>query len=564
MRAVVIGGGVAGLASAALLAREGHQVTVLEARDEVGGRASVWQRDGFRFDIGPSWYLMPEVFDHFFALMGTSTGAELDLVRLDPAYRAFFERFDPLDLRTGEAPALFESVEPGAGRALAGYLGSASDAYTMALRHFLYTTYASLVPLASREVLRRAPQLAGLLARSLESRVHATVRDTRLRQVLGYPAVFLGASPRVAPSMFHLMSHLDLVDGVRYPQGGFGEVVTAIHRVAERAGVQVRTGCRATSVTTTSIGRLPRVEPERAELARFWRGRKARVTGVAFTGPDGPEHLDADLVVAATDLEETEQRLLPGPLRSYSARWWRRQVPGPSAVMVYLGVRGELPELAHHSLFLAHDWDRTFDLIFDGGARERGPRGELPGMPDPTSVYVSRTSATDPGVAPPGHENLVILVPVPADVRLGGGGLDGAGDAWVETVADAAIAQVGAWAGIDDLAARVVVRRTVGPADWARDLRAWRGTALGPAHTLRQSAMFRAGNVSRRVAGLLYAGGSVTPGIGVPMCLISAELVVKRLRGDTSTGPLPEPAPGTEAAARPALAPTSAEPQGPR
>lgn len=562
MRAVVIGGGVAGLATAALLAREGHQVTVLEARDEVGGRASVWQRDGFRFDIGPSWYLMPEVFDHFFALMGTSTGAELDLVRLDPAYRAFFERFDPLDLRTGEAPALFESVEPGAGRALAGYLDSASDAYAMALRHFLYTTYASLVPLASREVLRRAPQLAGLLTRSLESRVHATVRDTRLRQVLGYPAVFLGASPRVAPSMFHLMSHLDLVDGVRYPQGGFGEVVTAIHRVAERAGVRVRTGCRATSVTTTSIGRL-RVEPEPAELARFWRGRKARVTGVAFTGPDGPEHLDADLVVAATDLEETEQRLLPGPLRSYSARWWRRQVPGPSAVMVYLGVRGELPQLAHHSLFLAHDWDRTFDLIFDGGARERG-RGELPSMPDPTSVYVSRTSATDPGVAPPGHENLVILVPVPADVRLGGGGLDGAGDAWVETVADAAIAQVGAWAGIDDLAARVVVRRTVGPADWARDLRAWRGTALGPAHTLRQSAMFRAGNVSRRVAGLLYAGGSVTPGIGVPMCLISAELVVKRLRGDTSTGPLPEPVPGRETAARPALAPTSAEPQEPR
>ncbi len=269
MRTVVIGGGVAGLASAALLAREGHEVTVLEARDEVGGRASVWQSDGFRFDIGPSWYLMPEVFDHFFALMGTSTAAELDLVRLDPAYRAFFERFDPLDVRTGvaEATALFESVEPGAGRALERYLDSASDAYRMALRHFLYTTFASLLPLANREVLRRAPQLAGLLARSLESRVHATVRDTRLRQVLGYPAVFLGASPRVAPSMFHLMSHLDLVDGVRYPQGGFGEVVTAIHRVAERAGVQVRTGCRATSVTTTSIGRLPRVEPGQRELA---------------------------------------------------------------------------------------------------------------------------------------------------------------------------------------------------------------------------------------------------------------------------------------------------------
>jgi phytoene desaturase len=565
MRVVVIGAGVGGLASASLLARDGHDVTVLEARDEVGGRASVWESDGFRFDIGPSWYLMPEVFEHFFTLMGTSVADELDLVRLDPAYRVFFERFDPLEVRTGvdEATALFESIEPGAGRALHGYLDSASEAYGLALRHFLYTTFASLLPLANREVLGRAPRLASLLTRSLEARIHATVRDTRLRQILGYPAVFLGASPGVAPSMFHLMSHLDLVDGVRYPQGGFGEVVAAIHRVAVRAGVQVRTGCRATSVTTTSIGRLPRVEPGREDLARLWRGRRARVTGVAFTGPDGPEHLDADLVVGAADLEEVEQRLLPAALRSYSPRWWRRQVPGPSAVMVYLGVRGELPQLAHHSLFLAHDWDRTFDLIFDGASGEEGRRGELPTMPDPTSVYVSRTSVTDPGAAPPGHENLVILIPVPADVGLGGGGLGGAGDPWVEHVADAAIAQVGAWAGIDDLAGRVVLRRTVGPADWAHDLRSWRGTALGPAHTLRQSALFRAGNASRRVAGLLYAGGSVTPGIGVPMCLISAELVLKRLHGDTSTGPLPEPGAGPAGDAT-SVAGASADPRGRR
>ena len=524
---MVVGGGVAGLASAALLAREGYRTTVLEAREEVGGRASTWSADGFRFDIGPSWYLMPEVFEHFFQTMGTSTDQELDLVPLDPAYRVFFERYDPIDVRSDleYSVALFESIEPGSGEAVRRYLTSAGDAYRMAVRHFLYTTFASWLPLAAPEILRRLPELSGLLARSLQHKIHATVSDTRLRQVLGYPAVFLGASPRIAPSMFHLMSHLDLVDGVLYPQGGFGTVVEAIRRVAERAGVDVRTGCDVTSVTTTASGRR--------------HGRVARVTGVAFTGPDGRDQLEADVVVAATDLEETERRLLPPGLRTHSDRWWRRQVPGPSAVMVYLGVRGELPDLPHHSLFLAHEWDATFDRVFDRSADER----PIAPMPDPTSVYVSRTSATDAGVAPDGHENLVILVPVPPDVRLGGGGRDGAGDPWVEGVADAAIAQIADWAGVPDLAERVVLRRTVGPADWARDLRAWKGTALGPAHTLGQSAMFRAGNVSRRVEGLLYAGGSVIPGIGVPMCLIGAELVLKRLRGDTSNGPLPLPVP---------------------
>jgi phytoene desaturase len=256
---------------------------------------------------------------------------------------------------------------------------------------------------------------------------------------------------------------------------------------------------------------------------------------VRFADAEGEHHLGADLVVSTADLEHTEQQLLPASLRSHSPRWWRRQVPGPSAVMIYLGVRGPLPQLEHHTLFFGEQWDRTFDQIF-------APSGPTPPplLPDPTSVYVSRVTATDPGAAPQGMENLVVLIPAPPDVRLGRGGLDGTGEPWVEQVADAAIAQIASWAGIDDLAERVVLRRTVGPADWALDLRAWRGTALGPAHTLGQSAMFRASNTSSRVDGLLFAGGSVTPGIGLPMCLISAELVLKRLRGDTSTGPLDE------------------------
>jgi phytoene desaturase len=196
-----------------------------------------------------------------------------------------------------------------------------------------------------------------------------------------------------------------------------------------------------------------------------------------------------------------------------------------------LGVEGTLPELPHHSLFFTDDWDANFDAVF----------GSSPSIPAPASTYVCRPSASDPGVAPPGHENLFILVPVPADVELGHGGSDGTGSPQIEHAADAAIDQVAAWARIPDLRERIVVRETKGPADFRDDYRSWRGGMLGPVHILSQSAMFRAQNASRRVQGLFYAGATTAPGVGVPMCLISAEIVLKHIRGDHSPGPLPEP-----------------------
>lgn len=546
-RTVVVGGGIAGLATAALLAAEGDEVTLLEARDDVGGRAGLWRSGGFAFDTGPSWYLMPEVFDHFFRLLGTTADEQLDLVRLDPGYRVFSERREPLDVHADleTVVATFEAVEPGAGEELRAYLASASDTYAMALRSFLYTSFASLLPLLRPDVLRRLPRLARLLTRSLEDEVAGRFRDTRLRQVLGYPAVFLGSAPAITPSMYHLMSHLDMTDGVLYPQGGFAELVDRIRVLAEKQGVDVRTGSDVRGITTRGV--LPEPAPGRpldraASALRRRTGPLARVTGVDYRDADGVDHhLPADVVVSAIDLYQTEHRLLPEALRDHSPRWWDRALPGPSAVLVHLGVRGALPQLPHHSLFFAEDWQRGFDAIFPGGARRAPHAGPDVPFPHPASLYVCRPSATDPGVAPEGHENLFVLVPAPADPRLGRGGEDGAGDAWVERVADAAIDQVARWARVPDLAERVVVRRTVGPADFAEDLRTWQGTALGPAHTLRQSALFRAGNASRKVAGLLHAGGTTVPGIGLPMCLISAELVLKRLRGDTSTTPLPEP-----------------------
>ena len=517
---VIIGGGISGLASAALLARADYEVDLVEARDEFGGRAGRWQRDGFRFDTGPSWYLMPEVFDHFFHLLGTSAAEQLDLQTLDPGYRVFFEGdADPIDISASAAENMerFEAIEPGAGQQLERYLGSAQRTYDIAVERFLYTSFDSARPFLSTEVIRQAPRLLQLLLEPLESLVARRFHDPRLRQILGYPAVFLGSSPDRTPSLYHLMSSLDLTGGVQYPHGGFAALIDTMVDLARASGARLHAGTAATRIVTAT-GR---------------RGRaRATARGVQVRDPAGETRtLTADVVVATADLHHVETTLLPRALQTYPESWWRRRTSSPGGVLVMLGIRGELPQLPHHTLLFTRDWAANFGAIADGR------------VPSPASTYVCKPSATDSSVAPPGHENLFLLVPAPADPALGHGGVDGAGAGAVERIADEAIEQLGRWAGVGDLPDRVVVRRTVGPADFRDDLGAWRGGILGPAHTLRQSAFFRAGNVSRRVDALYYAGSSTIPGIGLPMCLISAEVLVERLRGDDSPSPSRTPMP---------------------
>lgn len=518
-RTVIIGGGVAGLATAALLAHDGHRVTVLERGPRLGGRVGLIERAGFRFDTGPSWYLMPSVFDHFFALLGTSAREQLDLRMLDPGYRVYEEPVAGaaariLDVPHGRARVerSFEEFESGSGAALATYLESARNAAELAEKAILYNPFTSVRSLARRDVVANVPQLASLLGTNLDTFIARRFTDPLLRQVLGYPAVFLGTEPRRAPAMYHLMSALDLDDGVQYPMGGFWRIIERLEHLAVDAGAEIVDNAEVTRILT-----------ERS-------GRRLRARGVEVTAAGGAVRTEhADVVVSAADLHHTETALLPREAQSYPASWWQKVESGPGAVIVLLGVRGSLPQLEHHTLLFAKDWSANFDAIFREPTR----------IPDPASLYVCKPSATDPSVAPAGHENLFVLVPVPADPGLGGGGADGAGDPRIEQTADAAIDRIAAWAGVPDLRERIVVRETLGPADFARDYHSWRGGMLGPAHILRQSAMLRAQNQSRRVQGLYYAGATTAPGVGVPMCLISAELVAKRLRGDSSAEPMP-------------------------
>jgi len=288
----------------------------------------------------------------------------------------------------------------------------------------------------------------------------------------------------------------------------------SIKDLGVKEGVDLRLNSTVTSINTTQSGSKP------------------TVTGVTYTDKAGKAHtVEADIVVSAADLHHSETALLPEPLQTYPESYWKKKTAGPSAVLMYLGLKGEVPELLHHSLFFTKDWADNFGRIFS----------KTPSIPDPASLYVCKPSATDDKVAPKGHTNIFVLVPMPADVSMGKGGINGAGDPVIEQIADSAIEQIASWSGVEDFADRIVLRRTVGPEDFKSHLNSWMGSALGPAHTLGQSALFRSGNVSKKVEGLFYAGSSTIPGIGLPMCLISAEVMLKRLRGDTSVSPLPEP-----------------------
>ncbi|RNE48767.1 phytoene desaturase [Corynebacterium alimapuense] len=521
--AVVIGAGVAGLATAALLAKEGVQVTVVEKIDTVGGRAGdlvVADQPGFRWDTGPSWYLMPEAFDHFYRLLGTTSEQQLNLVDLTPAYRVFPEKYGPVDVPSGvdAAAELFEEIEPGAGQGLVDYLDSAGDAYQIALDRFLYTTFSSLGPFVHSDVRERAGQLTKLLTQSLEDFVNKRFQDTRLRQILTYPAVFLSSRPETTPALYHLMSHTDLTLGVKYPIGGFTSVIESFHRLALEQGVQLRLNTEVTAILTEK------------------NGRKTQATGVRVHSSEGKlEEITADIVVSGADLHHTENHLLPTKLRTYPEKYFASRDPGIGTVLVMLGVRGKLPQLVHHNLLFSDDWSTDFSAVFDG------PRSERP-LDSSQSIYISMPSITDPDVAPEGHENLFILIPVPAAESLGHGDtFRDEGSLAVEAIADAAITQISEWADIPDLAERIVARHTVGPADFSERYNAWRGGSIGPAHTLRQSAFFRGRNTSSKVDNLYYAGATTVPGVGVPMCLISAENVIKRIHGDSDPAALPEP-----------------------
>ena len=505
----VVGGGIGGLATACLLADHGATVTLFEQNNRVGGSANLIERDGFRFDTGPSWYLMPAVFERFFERMDRSPEQYYDRVQLDPHYRIHWKSntgyrpdtapdgvaLDPdgdrIDVPPDptEARSIFEAYEPGGAKALDEYLDTAEQSYEVAMEQFVYrdrTTFREYVDPQVALSTRGLPFFGTMQDHAKEHFDHP-----KLQQLVQYTLVFLGGAPHNTPALYNLMSHVDFNLGVWYPKGGMYSVVEALKTVGEELGVEYQTNCPVTGINPRGDNPVVRT-PDRSQTV--------------------------DRVVCNANPAHVERELLPSGL-GRGDDYWDDRTYAPSAFMLFLGVEGELPSLEHHTLVLPADWDRHFETIFDD-----------PQWPDDPSYYLCVPSKTDDSVAPDGHHAVVVLVPIAPGLADSTERREQFREQIVSALAEHADA---------DLRNRIVVEEQFCVSDYERTLNAPQGTALGMAHTLFQTGPLRPG---RRGPGnnLYYVGGYSTPGIGVPMCLISAEHTADTIVDDatSSDGPL--------------------------
>jgi phytoene dehydrogenase-like protein len=542
----VIGGGFGGLSTACYLADAGADVTVLEKNEQLGGRASTLERDGFRFDMGPSWYLMPDVFERFFAAFDREPADYYDLRRLDPHYRIFFKGDQPADggtatdggaaatggttladtpARADEAPGFgaadgaryvdmlpaleanvetFEAIEPGAGDRLREYLDTSATHYETAMDNFVYEDRPRLRDWVDLDVMRAAPIGLQLLG-TMDDYVADYFENPKLQQIMQYTLVFLGGSPGNTPALYNMMSHVDFNMGVFYPEGADPD--PAVRPLLADPDGEV-SGLSAVVAALVELGAELGVDYEvDAEVSEIIVRRE----GFEIESADGARRR-FDLVVSDADYAHTEQELLPEHARGYDADYWEDRTYAPSAFLMYLGVEGDIDPLAHHTLVLPDDWDPHFEQIFDE-----------PAWPDDPAYYVCAPSETDESVAPDGHSNLFVLVPIAP-------GLDD-GPEIREQYREEVLDDLAANTGVD-LRDRIVVEEQFSVSEFTERYNSMRGTALGMAHTLRQTALLRPPHRSKELDGLYFTGSYTTPGIGVPMCLISGEHTADALLSD--------------------------------
>ncbi len=480
---VVLGAGFAGLSAAALLAKKGFSVTLLEQHSTPGGRARMFSEKGFSFDMGPSWYLMPDVFERFFTHFSTSPDKYYSLQRLNPSYRLLFsdETIDiPNDVQA--VAAIFDRLEPDGGKKFLSYLQKSEEQYTVSVEKFLYKSYHSYRSLLDPSLASASRRL--VLFGSIDSYVRKFFSSEKARQILEYTMVFLGGSPSNTPALYNMMSHADFNLGVWYPQGGLNAVARGIARLGEEQGVKF---------VYDSVVEEIIVE-------------KGAVTGVRC----GKNMYPADIVVSGLDYHHTETALLEKKYRQYSDKYWAKRVLAPGGLCMYLGVKGKIDGLLHHNLFLQHNWQEHFETIFSS-----------PSWPERPSYYICAPSRTEEGLAPEGCENLFILIPVAA-------GLD---DSNREEYGDKILEHLEGVLQVP-LRNRLLVKKFFSHRDFISDYNTLGGSALGLSHTFFQSAMFRPRQKSSRVKGLYFTGQTTHPGVGVPMCLVSSEVVSELVSHD--------------------------------
>jgi len=482
-RAVVIGAGFAGLSVASFLAKWGFQVTVLEKNDSSGGRARRFASEGFTFDMGPSWYWMPDVFEHFFNQFGFSTADFYSLRRLDPSYRIYFGNADFLDIPAdfNELKLLFESLEAGSGQRLETFLDQAAYKYKVGINKLVYYPSRSLLEFMNPTLLIDVIRLD--VFQSMAKHVRKYFSNERLLQLVEFPLLFLGAVPANTPALYSLMNHADMRLGTWYPEEGMYSVVKAMEKVARSLGVEFHFN----------------------SAVKEFKISGSNIKEVLTQDTSFP----ADLFVSGADYHHTET-LLPAKYQSYTSDYWNKRTLAPSSLIFYLGIDRKLQHLLHHTLF--------FDQPFEQHAIEIY---EHPKWPTKPLFYLSVPSVTDSKVAPPGKENMFILVPVAPGLP----DTDETREHYfhlimdrLESLTDQKIRQ------------HIIYKRSYAHRDFISDYHAFKGNAYGLANTLRQTAILKPSLKSKKIRNLFYTGQLTVPGPGVPPSLISGEVVAGEVK----------------------------------
>ena len=482
-KVLVIGAGFAGIAAATSLAQQGFEVLVLEKHDRPGGRARYFQEQGFTFDMGPSWYWMPDVFEKYFGKFGKSPADYYQLKRLDPSYTVVFGPDDFMDMPAGMPAlrALFESLEPGSGARLDAFLRQAAYKYEVGINQLVYKPGRSVTEFLDPKLLLDVLRLD--VFQSMHRHVRKYFRHPRLIQLLEFPVLFLGAQPRHTPALYSLMNYADMVLGTWYPMGGMYRIVAGMEALARSLGVQFQYNQEVTWLETEAK-------------------QVKRVHTAAGT-------FGADIVVAGADYHHVETKLLAPQYQTYSNAYWDKRVMAPSCLIFFLGIGKRLSGLQHHNLF--------FDADFEPHAREIYHSRRWPANP---LFYVSAPSKTDPGVAPAGCENLFVLIPVaPGLVDE-----EATRERYYQLVMDRLEKLTK-----QNIRDHVIFRKSYAHRDFIADYHAFKGNAYGLANTLGQTALLKPALKSKKVHNLYYTGQLTVPGPGVPPSLISGQVVAQEI-----------------------------------
>ncbi len=478
-RVLVIGAGFAGLSAATSLADKGYDVTILEKNEMPGGRARVFAANGFTFDMGPSWYWMPDVFENYFARFGKKPSDYYDLVRLDPSYSVVFSPDEAVDLPAGlqNLEKLFEQFEPGSGPRLREFLKQASYKYDVGMNNFVWKPSRSVTEFLSLKLLYDVTRLD--VFQSFASHARKFFSHPRLLEIVEFPVLFLGATPENTPAMYSLMNYAEMAMGTWYPMGGMHQIVKAMVSLAEEKGVKI----------------LLNQDVQKIEVTQQTARRIVTNDGI----------FEADVVIAGADYNHVETALVEPQHRNYDDAYWKKRVMAPSSLLFYLGINKRVPRLQHHNLFFDEDFKRHAHEIY-----------EAPQWPSKPLFYASAPSKTDPSVAPEGCENLFLLIPVAPDLTDD----EATRERYYHIIMERLEAYVG-----EDVRGHVVYKRSYAHHDFKSDYNAFRGNAYGLANTLKQTALLKPALKNKRVNNLFYTGQLTVPGPGVPPSLISGLVV---------------------------------------